>query len=113
LITSEDIIQIEEIKNTLNTHSSSSSSSTHLNLLDIYIENYIDNYFSQLKDDIGYDYYEYFIKKIEKPLIYSTLKFTNGNQIKASKMLGFNRNTLRKKIKYLEIDYKKIRKNSI
>ena len=44
-----------------------------------------------------------YLKEIEKPLIELTLASTNGNQIQASKLLGLNRNTLRKKIKELEV----------
>lgn len=43
--------------------------------------------------------YDRFLKDFEYPLITSTLEATNGNQIKAAKVLGLNRNTLRKKIK--------------
>lgn len=43
--------------------------------------------------------YDRFLKEFEYPLITTTLAATNGNQIKAAKVLGLNRNTLRKKIK--------------
>ena len=46
--------------------------------------------------------------RFEKPLIYQTLKYFNGNQIKTAKILGINRNTLRSKI-----DKHKIQKNLI
>ena len=49
------------------------------------------------------DLYNFFIKKFEKSLINKSLFLVNGNQIKASELLGINRNTLRKKIKQLEI----------
>ena len=55
--------------------------------------------------------YDYFIKKYEKSLIKRTLYSVNGNQIKASKLLGINRNTLRKKIIELEVDIIKRIKN--
>jgi len=47
--------------------------------------------------------YDRVIKQVEKPLITLTLQATRGNQVKAAEVLGVNRNTLRKKIKELEI----------
>lgn len=41
--------------------------------------------------------------KAEKPVIEEILKRTGGNQLQASKILGINRNTLRKKIKTYKI----------
>ena len=42
--------------------------------------------------------YQRFLQEFEYPLISNTLAACNGNQIKAAKVLGLNRNTLRKKI---------------
>src|ERR1700712_3147715 len=47
--------------------------------------------------------YDRVIAEVERPLIQMTLAATRGNQIKAAAMLGLNRNTLRKKIRDLEI----------
>ena len=49
------------------------------------------------------DIYDQVIAEVERPLIQMTLSATRGNQIKAAAMLGLNRNTLRKKIRDLEI----------
>jgi len=49
------------------------------------------------------DIYDRVISEVERPLIRMTLAATRGNQIKAAAMLGLNRNTLRKKIRDLEI----------
>jgi len=49
------------------------------------------------------DIYDRVIAEVERPLIQMTLTATRGNQIKAASMLGLNRNTLRKKIRDLEI----------
>jgi two-component system nitrogen regulation response regulator GlnG len=49
------------------------------------------------------DIYDRVIAEVERPLIQMTLASTRGNQIKAAAMLGLNRNTLRKKIRDLEI----------
>ena len=50
--------------------------------------------------------YKTIIEAIEKPLIENTLERTFGNQLKAAKILGINRNTMRSKIKKLGIDPK-------
>jgi two-component system, NtrC family, nitrogen regulation response regulator GlnG len=49
------------------------------------------------------DIYDRVIAEVERPLIRLTLAATRGNQIKAAAMLGLNRNTLRKKIRDLDI----------
>ncbi len=51
--------------------------------------------------------YKSVIQAIEKPLIEHTLQRTEGNQIRAAKILGINRNTIRSKIKKLGIDPKR------
>src|SRR4051812_27537581 len=47
--------------------------------------------------------YDRVLREIERPLILATLGATRGNQIKAAHLLGLNRNTLRKKIRELDI----------
>ena len=47
--------------------------------------------------------HERVLREVEAPLIRLTLSATRGNQIQASKVLGLNRNTLRKKIRELGI----------
>jgi two-component system, NtrC family, nitrogen regulation response regulator GlnG len=48
--------------------------------------------------------YDRVLREIERPLIQLTLGATRGNQLKAAQLLGLNRNTLRKKIRELDID---------
>lgn len=43
------------------------------------------------------------LREVEKPLIEISLKATRGNQVRTAELLGLNRNTLRKKIRDLEI----------
>lgn len=52
--------------------------------------------------------YDRILPLFEKPLIEMTLKATHGNQLKAARVLGLNRNTLRKKITALQIDLQKL-----
>ena len=48
--------------------------------------------------------YKSILEAIEKPLIEHVLERTEGNQLKAARALGINRNTMRAKIKKLGID---------
>jgi two-component system, NtrC family, nitrogen regulation response regulator GlnG len=43
------------------------------------------------------------LREIEYPLIFAALAATRGNQLKAAELLGLNRNTLRKKVRDLNI----------
>ena len=47
--------------------------------------------------------YHRILREVENPLISMALASTHGNQIKAAEVLGVNRNTLRKKIRDLNI----------
>ena len=79
--------------------------------LEMYFKKYLSKYFKNFDENLNIDnLHSSFISKIEKPLIESTLKLFRGNQIKASKCLGFNRNTLRTKINNYGIEVIKKRK---
>ncbi|MEM9781744.1 MAG: nitrogen regulation protein NR(I) [Pseudomonadota bacterium] len=47
--------------------------------------------------------YDRVIREVEMPLIALTMAATRGNQLRAADLLGINRNTLRKKIRELDI----------
>ncbi|MDR6293004.1 MULTISPECIES: nitrogen regulation protein NR(I) [Inquilinus] len=47
--------------------------------------------------------YDRVLREVERPLITLSLGATRGNQIRAAELLGLNRNTLRKKIRELDI----------
>jgi two-component system nitrogen regulation response regulator GlnG len=47
--------------------------------------------------------YHRILREIEYPVISAALSATRGNQIKAAELLGLNRNTLRKKVRDLDI----------
>ncbi|MFA5410825.1 MAG: helix-turn-helix domain-containing protein [Candidatus Omnitrophota bacterium] len=55
--------------------------------------------------------YKSVIAAIEKQLIEEMLQRTEGNQVKAARILGINRNTIRTKIKKLGIDVEKWKVN--
>lgn len=47
--------------------------------------------------------YKRILHEVEKPLILSILDIVGGSQVKAAKVLGLSRNTLRKKLEELDI----------
>ncbi|MFH2138034.1 MAG: helix-turn-helix domain-containing protein [Candidatus Omnitrophota bacterium] len=53
--------------------------------------------------------YKNILEMVERPLLEMVLEKTDGNQKKAAKILGINRNTLHAKIKKLKIDVKKFK----
>ena len=67
------------------------------------LESIVELKISRFLDQLGTYYpeniYEMIMKKVEKPLVKQILLRTGGNQVHASRILGINRNTLRKKIK--------------
>jgi two-component system nitrogen regulation response regulator GlnG len=68
------------------------------------VERHIKQFLSAHRDGMApSDIYDRVLAEVERPLIQMTLAATRGNQIKAAAMLGLNRNTLRKKIRDLEI----------
>ena len=69
------------------------------------VEKHLNQYFDSHKNDLpASGLYDRIIHEVERPLIIKTLKLVKGNQLKAAELLGINRNTLRKKIMYLDID---------
>jgi two-component system nitrogen regulation response regulator GlnG len=68
------------------------------------VERHIRQFLAAYRDGAApADMYDRVLAEVERPLIQMTLAATRGNQIKAAAMLGLNRNTLRKKIRDLEI----------
>jgi two-component system, NtrC family, nitrogen regulation response regulator GlnG len=68
------------------------------------VERHLREFFVAHGDSVApSDIYDRVIAEVERPLIRLTLAATRGNQIKAAAMLGLNRNTLRKKIRDLDI----------
>ena len=68
------------------------------------VERHLEDYFFAHKDELpASGLYERVLREVERPLIELSLAATRGNQIRAAKLLGLNRNTLRKKIRDLNI----------
>jgi two-component system nitrogen regulation response regulator GlnG len=68
------------------------------------VERFLSRYFSGFGDNLPPPgLYHRILKEVEYPLIGAALAATRGNQIKAAELLGVNRNTLRKKIRDLDV----------
>jgi two-component system, NtrC family, nitrogen regulation response regulator GlnG len=69
------------------------------------VERHLKDYYAAHKDTLpAAGLYDRVLREVERPLILLTLAATRGNQIRAAQLLGLNRNTLRKKIRELDIE---------
>jgi two-component system, NtrC family, nitrogen regulation response regulator GlnG len=68
------------------------------------VERHLADYFAGFKDGLPPPgLYHRILREIEGPLIGAALAATRGNQIRAAELLGVNRNTLRKKVRDLDL----------
>jgi two-component system, NtrC family, nitrogen regulation response regulator GlnG len=68
------------------------------------VERHLVRYFSGFEDGLPPPgLYHRVLREVEYPLLTAALAATRGNQIRAADLLGVNRNTLRKKIRDLDI----------
>jgi len=58
----------------------------------------LDRYFKDLEDDEPHDMWDMVMRCVERPLLEAAMARAQGNQTRASVMLGITRNTLRKKL---------------
>ncbi|MEQ9691149.1 nitrogen regulation protein NR(I) [Bauldia litoralis] len=72
--------------------------------LSVSVERHLATYFQGFGETLPPPgLYHRILREVENPLISVALAATRGNQIKAAELLGVNRNTLRKKIRDLDI----------
>jgi DNA-binding NtrC family response regulator len=71
-----------------------------------FVESRLKGFMRNIKRFEKFNLYEMVIPEVEKSLILMVLKGTKGNQIRAARLLGINRNTLRSKINKLGIEVK-------
>ncbi len=71
-----------------------------------FIEERLKGFMRNIKNLEKFNLYETVMPEVEKALILMVMKETKGNQTKAARLLGINRNTLRDKIKKLKISVK-------
>ena len=62
------------------------------------VKNSLQQYFSQLNGEEVSGIYQMVLQETERPLLEVVMREADGNQTQAAKILGINRNTLRKKL---------------
>lgn len=104
---SQDVISLETVEAEL-AHSAPGTTAearTDEESLSDAIERHLRTYFSAHRDGLpAAGLYSRILHEMERPLIGLSLEATRGNQVQAASLLGLNRNTLRKKIRELDID---------
>ncbi|MDA8158684.1 MAG: sigma-54 dependent transcriptional regulator [Deltaproteobacteria bacterium] len=109
ILNSEDFIEIlsNDENNLIIDDKSLKYKKTEINSFEDIIRHKIKNYAEKVKDTEINDVYKSIMGLTEKIIIEEILNLYNFNQLKVSKLLGINRNTLRKKINEYKIDLKK------
>ncbi len=104
---SQQVIDVRTIETELadTTATTHLDSTTESHSLSDSVERQLRTYFSTSQGSLpAPGLYARALREFEKPLITLSLEATSGNQIKAATLLGVNRNTLRKKIRELDIE---------
>lgn len=68
-----------------------------------FLERKLGRYLKEMKKLESSNLYDTVLSEVEKSLIQIVLKETEGNKLRAAKILGINRNTLRTKMKKYKI----------
>ena len=77
-----------------------------------YVEKKLGDFVRAMNVGAGKNLYPTLMRAVERPLIELALRETHGNQIKAARLLGLNRNTLRKKITEFQISLSPLKRSS-
>lgn len=92
-----------ELEQALPVRSDEVQTNTEASLSEL-VEGYLGRYFAKFGRDLPPPgLYDRVIREVERPLITAALTATRGNQIRAAELLGLNRNTLRSRIRDLDI----------
>src|SRR3954465_2252467 len=108
---SEEVINLETIENELADAilspdpepAANGHAAGHVSLTDA-VDRHLQALFAAHGERLPPDgMYDRVISEVERPLLSLALGATRGNQLRAARLLGLNRNTLRKKIKDLDV----------
>ena len=72
----------------------------HNMTLSDHVSSLIEQYFAALDSEAPQKVYNLFLEEVEPTLLATVMDKVGGNQLKAAKMLGVSRGTLRKKLHY-------------
>ena len=81
-----------------NVHISTENDQVSENLT-VCVERSVDQYLKILDNPETANLYDLVLEQIEEPLLKRVLKYVRNNQVRAAKLLGISRGTLRKKMK--------------
>ncbi len=91
----ETISPLAETTETLNIHAATENPQTLRDSVEIAMR----NYFAHLDGQDITNVHQMVLNEVEAPMLEAVMRHCRDNQTKASKVLGLNRGTLRKKLK--------------
>ena len=100
-----DIITAAVVMTGLGTRNPAPASTMPTSTLSEAAKGHIDAYFLGFGGGLPPEgVYDRLLAEVERPLIAACLDATGGNQLKAARLLGMNRNTLRRKLNDLGLE---------
>ncbi|MDX1340714.1 DNA-binding transcriptional regulator Fis [Reinekea sp. G2M2-21] len=91
----DSVAPITENKDTLNIQAAAENPQTLRDSVEIAMRNYFANLDGQDVTNV----HQMVLTEVEAPMLEAVMRYCRDNQTKASKILGLNRGTLRKKLK--------------
>jgi two-component system, NtrC family, nitrogen regulation response regulator GlnG len=109
VLSRHDVISAALVEQQLDLATDGAAQSTEMRFADeslgLAMEQYLTQYFASFGSDLPPDGLHHRLSEtVERPLLRTTMIAARGNQIRAAKLLGINRNTLRKRLGDLGID---------
>ena len=91
----ESVAPLNDNKETLNIQAAAENSQTLRDSVEVAMRNYFANLDGQDVTNV----HQMVLTEVEAPMLEAVMRYCRDNQTKASRVLGLNRGTLRKKLK--------------